>query len=151
MARAAVGRGALAKRPGRCPAEGTAAVTGRTRSYPRAWPRCRAGAAPSPQVRPPRLGCARGAAVCRPPPWNPHSRGGSACLLRGSAQRTRARRPLRADYRPSATSARLVGRRAPVLLPPPRKGVRAPGRGAGHPGEATVAEASGRAGAATAG
>lgn len=36
MARAAVGRGALAKRPGHCPAEGTAAVTGRTRSYPRA-------------------------------------------------------------------------------------------------------------------
>lgn len=55
MARAAVGRGALAKRPGRCPAEGTATVTRRTRSYPRTRQRCRAGAAPSQQVRLPRL------------------------------------------------------------------------------------------------
>ena len=132
MAQANVGRGALAKRRGRCRAEGTAAVTGRPRSYLRAWQRCRAGAAPSPQVRPPRLGASAGAAVWRPPPWNPHSRGGTTCLLRGSAQRTRARRPLRADYRPRAMSARLVGRRAPGLLPPPRKGVRAPGRGARH-------------------
>lgn len=55
MARAAVGRGALAKRPGRWPAEGTATVTGRTRSYLSTRQRCRAGAAPSQQVRLPRL------------------------------------------------------------------------------------------------
>lgn len=108
------------------------AVQGRGRAIP-------AGAAAS-------ACCARGAAVERPPPWNPHSRGGGFCLLRGSAQRTRARRPLRADYRPSATSARLVGRCAPVLLPPPRKGVRTPGRGARHRGESAVTGPIWRAG-----
>lgn len=64
MARAAVGRGALAKRLGRCRAEGTATVTGRTRSYPRARQQCRARAAPSPQVRLPRL-VAPTAMLCR--------------------------------------------------------------------------------------
>lgn len=150
MARAAVGRGALVKRPGHCRAEGTAAVTGRLRSYRRAWQRCRAGATPSPQVRPPRLG-APAVLLCggRRPGTRTAAVPASACFA--GAPNARARRPLRADYRPSATSARLVGRSTPVLLPPPRKGVRAPGRGARHRGESTVSEASWRAGAATAG
>lgn len=146
MARAAVGRGALAKRPGRCPAEGTATVTGRPRSYPRARQRCRAGAAPSPQVRLPRL--VAPAALLgsgRRPGTRTAAVAASACFAGALNAQARARRPLRADYRPRATSARLVGRCAPVLLPPPRKGVRAPGRGARHRGESAATGASWRA------
>lgn len=105
MARAAVGRGALAKRPGRCRAEGTAAVTGRPWSYPRAWQWCRAGAAPSPQVRPPRLGAPaallcggrrpgiRTAAVAAPACFagapNAHARAGRSAPTTGPGRRQR--------------------------------------------------------------
>lgn len=93
MARAAVRRGALAKRPGRCRAEGTAAVTGRPRSYPRAWQRCRAGAAPSPQVRPPRLG-APAALLCggRRPGAPTASVASPACFAGAPNARARAGR-----------------------------------------------------------
>lgn len=118
----------LAKRPQRCPARGAAAVTVRPRSRTRAQERCGARCSPSPArpaaSAPSARGAAAVAAAALGPAQPPSLR---ASQPRSGVQRTRARAGRsRADCRPSATSARLVGRsarRSP--LPPPGKWVRA--------------------------